>query len=95
MEIILKQDVEKLGFSNEIVTVKNGFGRNFLIPKGLGILATESAKKVLAENLKQQARKEATEITAVNKIAEALPQLDIVLKAKVAEGGVSAPHESY
>ena len=62
MEIILKQDVEKLGFSNEIVTVKNGFGRNFLIPKGLGILATESAKKVLAENLKQQARKEATEI---------------------------------
>ena len=87
MEIILKQDVEKLGFSNEIVTVKNGFGRNFLIPKGLGILATESAKKVLAENLKQQARKEATEITAVNKIAEALPQLDIVLKAKVAEGG--------
>ncbi len=87
MEIILKQDVEKLGFNNEIVTVKNGYGRNFLIPKGLGILATESAKKILAENLKQQAKKEETEITAANKIAEALPKLDIVLKAKVAEGG--------
>jgi len=87
MEIILKQDVEKLGFSNEIVTVKNGYGRNFLIPKGLGILATESAKKVLTENLKQQAKKEETEITAANKIAEDLSKLDIVLKAKVAEGG--------
>ena len=54
MEIILKQDVAKLGFRNEIVTVKNGYGRNFLIPKGLGILATESAKKVLAENVKQR-----------------------------------------
>jgi large subunit ribosomal protein L9 len=87
MEIILKKDVEKLGFNNEIVTVKNGYGRNFLIPKGLGILATESAKKILAENLKQQAKKEETEMTAANKIAEALPKLDIVLKAKVAEGG--------
>ena len=87
MEIILKKDVENLGFNNEIVTVKNGYGRNFLIPKGLGILATESAKKVLAENLKQQAKKEETEIAAANKIAEDLPKLDIVLKAKVAEGG--------
>ena len=87
MEIILKKDIEKLGFSNEIVTVKNGYGRNFLIPKGLGILATESAKKVLAENLKQQAKKEETEIATANKIAEALPKLDIVLKAQVAEGG--------
>ena len=87
MEIILKQDVEKLGFNNEIVTVKNGYGRNFLIPKGLGILATESAKKVLVENLKQQTKKEEIEITAANKIAEDLPKLDIVLKAKVAEGG--------
>ena len=87
MEIILQKDVDKLGFNNEIVTVKNGYGRNFLIPKGLGILATESAKKVLTENLKQQSRKEETEITAANKTAENLPKLDIVLKAKVAEGG--------
>ena len=87
MEIILKKDVEKLGFKNEIVTVKNGYGRNFLIPKGLGILATESAKKILAENVKQQAKKEETEITIATKTAEALPKLDIVLKVKVAEGG--------
>ena len=87
MKIILKQDVEKLGFNNEIVTVKNGYGRNFLIPKGLGVLATEAAVKVLNENLKQQTKKEETEIAAANKIAEALPKLNIVLKAKVAEGG--------
>ena len=52
MNIILKQDVEKLGFKNEIVSVKNGYGRNYLIPKGYGILATETAVKVLNENLK-------------------------------------------
>ena len=87
MEIILKKDVEKLGFNNEIVTVKNGYGRNFLIPKGLGILATESAKKILAENLKQKAKKEEAEVKEANKIAEVLPTLDIMIKAKVAEGG--------
>jgi len=87
MDIILKKDVAKLGFKNELITVKNGYGRNFLIPQGLGILATESAKKVLAENLKQQAKKQETEITAANKIADTLPKLDIVLKVKVAEGG--------
>ena len=54
MDIILKENVEKLGFKNEIVSVKNGYARNFLIPKGLAILATESAVKVLNENLKQQ-----------------------------------------
>tara|TARA_B100000214_G_scaffold374542_1_gene357630 strand:+ start:280 stop:723 length:444 start_codon:yes stop_codon:yes gene_type:complete len=87
MEIILKENVQNLGFKNEIVTVKNGYGRNFLIAKGLGILATESAVKVLNENLRQQAKKEETEINAANKIAEALPKLDIIIKAKVAEGG--------
>ena len=87
MNIILKQDVEKLGFKNEIVSVKNGYGRNYLIPKGYGILATETAVKVLTENLKQQAKKEETEIAAATKIAEALPKLEIVLKGKVADGG--------
>ena len=72
MNIILKQDVEKLGFKNEIVSVKNGYGRNYLIPKGYGILATETAVKVLTENLKQQTKKEETEIAEANKIAEAL-----------------------
>ena len=53
MEIILKNDVPNLGFKDDIVTVKNGYGRNYLIPQGLAILATPSAKKILAENLKQ------------------------------------------
>ena len=52
MEIILKENVANVGFKDELVTVKAGFGRNFLIPSGKAILATESAKKVLAENLK-------------------------------------------
>ena len=51
MELILKQDVENLGFKDDVVTVKNGYGRNYLIPQGYAILATSSAKKVLAENL--------------------------------------------
>ena len=57
MELILKQDVENLGFKDDVVTVKNGYGRNFLIPQGLAVLATPSAKKVLAETLKQRALK--------------------------------------
>ena len=59
MELILKQDVANLGFKDDVVTVKNGYGRNFLIPQGIAVLATTSAKKVLAETLKQRAYKEA------------------------------------
>ena len=87
MDIILKENIEKLGFKNEIVSVKNGYGRNFLIPKGLGILATESAVKVLNEHLKQQSQKEEEEIEEATKTAAALPTLTINLIAKVAEGG--------
>ena len=57
MELILKQDVENLGFKDDVVTVKNGYGRNFLIPTGKAVLATSSAKKVLEETLKQRAFK--------------------------------------
>ena len=88
MDIILKENVEKLGFKNEIVSVKNGYGRNFLIPNGLAILATENAVKILEENLRQQDKKEATEITDATKISEALADLEVIIKAKVAEGGV-------
>ena len=87
MEIILLENIEKLGFKNEIVNVKNGFGRNFLIPAGKAILATESAVKVLNENLRQQEQKDSKLIAQLNKTAEALPTLDIQIKAKVAEGG--------
>ncbi len=59
MELILKKDVEHLGFTDDLVSVKPGYGRNFLIPNGLAVMATISAKKVLAETLKQRADKEA------------------------------------
>ena len=57
MELILKEDVQNVGFKDEIVIVKNGYGRNFLIPKGKAIIATESARKVLAENLTEDKTK--------------------------------------
>ena len=86
MELILRQDVEGLGFKDDIVTVKNGYGRNFLIPQGVAALATSSAKKVLAENLKQRAFKEKKIIDDANTIAEALKALEIKISAKVGSG---------
>ncbi|MDR0227788.1 MAG: 50S ribosomal protein L9 [Flavobacteriaceae bacterium] len=82
MEIILKQDVQKLGFKDDVVTVKPGYGRNYLIPQGMAVLATPSAKKVLAENLKQRAHKEAKVIADAKVIAEALKAMDIKIAVK-------------
>ena len=82
MEIILKQDVQNLGFKDDVVTVKPGYGRNFLIPQGFATLATPSAKKVLAENLRQRAHKEAKLIADANVIADALKALEIKITAK-------------
>jgi large subunit ribosomal protein L9 len=87
MQLILLQDVEKLGFKDEIVSVKNGYGRNFLIPTGKAILATESALKVLNENLKQRAKKEGKVIEDANKIAESLNGMNLKISAKTIEGG--------
>jgi large subunit ribosomal protein L9 len=86
MEVILKKDVENLGFKDDIVAVKNGYGRNFLIPQGQAVLATGSAKKVLAENLKQRAYKEEKIVKEATKIAEAIKALEIKITAKVGEG---------
>jgi len=83
MELILKEDVQNLGFKDDVVKVKNGYGRNYLIPKGVAMLATPSAKKVLAENLRQKAHKEKEVIAAANKTAEALKELKIKIAAKV------------
>ncbi|NBL64290.1 50S ribosomal protein L9 [Flavobacterium sp. NST-5] len=82
MELILKQDVQNLGFKDDIVTVKPGYGRNFLIPQGFATIATPSAKKVLAENLKQKAHKEAKIVDDAKKTAEALKALEIKITAK-------------
>ena len=86
MELILKEDVQHLGFKDDLVNVKNGYGRNYLIPKGLAMLATPSAKKVLAENLRQKAQKEKKIVDDANKAAEALKALEIKIPAKVGAG---------
>ena len=87
MKIILLENIEKVGFKDEIVSVKNGYARNFLIPKGKAVLATNSAIKNLNEKLKQQTKKESKVIESANKIAEILPTLDLKIKAKVSEDG--------
>jgi large subunit ribosomal protein L9 len=86
MELILKKDVANLGFQDDLVSVKNGYGRNFLIPQGYAILATSSAKKVLAETLKQRAFKDAKIIKEAQKIADAIKDLEIKIAAKVGAG---------
>ena len=82
MELILKKDVQNLGFKDDLVTVKNGYGRNFLIPQGHAQLATPSAKKVLAENLKQRAHKEAKVVNDAKTLADALKAIEIKITAK-------------
>ena len=86
MELILRQDVQDLGFKDDVVTVKNGYGRNFLIPQGLAALATPSAKKVLEENLRQRAHKEKKVIDEAQKVADALKELQIKITAKTGAG---------
>ena len=87
MEIILLQDVGKIGLKDDIVHVKNGYGRNFLIPKGYAIAATPSAKKIHAENLKQRAHKEEKIKVAAQEIADKLADVKIVIGAKTSSSG--------
>ena len=86
MELILKEDVENLGFKDDVVKVKNGYGRNFLIPNGLAMLATESNKKVLAEKIKQSQNKQKKAIDEAQKIVKKLEKLDLKIAAKALEG---------
>lgn len=87
MEIILKQDVVNLGLKDDIVTVKNGYARNFLIPQKLAVLATPSAKKVLAENLRQRAHKEEKIIADAKETQAKLEALKLTLRVKSGEQG--------
>ena len=89
MEIILKEDIIGLGYKNDIVNVKSGYGRNYLIPKGKGVIASASAKKILAENLKQQAHKLAAIKAEAEKKAESLNGVALVIAAKVSATGVT------
>ena len=87
MEIILKKNVDKLGYKDETVTVKNGYGRNFLIPQGYAILATPSNKKAHAETLKQRAHKESKILAEAEAIAEKLAGITVKIATKVGENG--------
>ncbi len=87
MEIILKEDIIGLGFKNDIVNVKSGYGRNYLIPQGKGVIASPMAKKILAENLKQQAHKIAAQKAAAEQKAAQLEGVALEIAAKVSATG--------
>lgn len=86
MELILKKDVDHLGFTDDLVSVKPGYGRNFLIPNGLAVMATSSAKKILAETLKQRAHKEAAHVKVAQDQAAQLAALELKIAAKTGDG---------
>jgi large subunit ribosomal protein L9 len=89
MEIILKEDIIGLGYKNDIVNVKPGYGRNYLIPQGKGVIASPSAKKVLAENLRQQAHKIEVQKAAAQKRADELKDVVLEIAMKVSATGVT------
>jgi large subunit ribosomal protein L9 len=87
MEVILKQDVKNLGHKDEVVKVRPGYGRNYLIPQGFAMLATEGNRKMLAESVRQRAHKEEKLRTEASATAEKLAALTIQVGAKVGESG--------
>jgi len=87
MEVILKQDLKNLGYKDDVVKVRNGYGRNFLIPQGIAIQATESSKKMLTETIKQRAFKEQKIKAKAQKMADSLQNLTLTIGAKVGDTG--------
>ena len=87
MEVILKTDVKNLGYKDDVVNVKPGYGRNFLIPRGLAAMATESSKKMMVETVKQRAFKEQKIKKAAETTAAALKDLVVKVGAKAGESG--------
>lgn len=87
MQVILKEDVVNLGYKDDIVTVKDGYGRNFLIPQGKAVIASESARKVLAENLKQRAHKLAKIKEDAEALAAQLKDVSLTIGAKTSSSG--------
>ncbi|MAZ55800.1 MAG: 50S ribosomal protein L9 [Flavobacteriales bacterium] len=85
MEVILKKDIENLGFLDDIVNVKPGYGRNYLIPNGLAVLATLSEKKILQENLKQKEQKNQKIITELQSVKKKIESLELSISSKVGE----------
>jgi len=87
MEVILKKNVDKLGYANEVVSVKPGYGRNFLIPQGYAILATASAKKAHEEVMRQKSHKESKMLAEAQELAAKLADLSIRIATKAGENG--------
>ena len=87
MEVILKKNVDKLGYTNEIVNVKPGYGRNFLIPQGYAILATASAKKAHEEVMRQKAHKETKMLAEAQELATKLEAVTVTIVTKAGENG--------
>ena len=88
MQVILKKDIERLGYADEIVDVRPGYANNYLIPQGYAISATASAKKVLAETLKQRAHKEAKLVADAEALAAKLAETALTIAAKAEEGRI-------
>lgn len=86
MEIILKKDVDNVGYKNDLVTVKDGYARNFLVPQGMAVIATASAKKVREEDLRQRAHREAKLIEEATKLLKKIQDAAIKVGAKAGEG---------
>ena len=87
MEVILKKNIDKLGYKDEVVSVKPGYGRNFLIPQGYAVLATPSAVKAHEEVLKQRAHKESKIVAEAEGIAAKLAEVTVKISTKVGENG--------
>ncbi|PRY04960.1 LSU ribosomal protein L9P [Pontibacter ummariensis] len=87
MEVILKEDVKNLGYKNDIVEVKPGYGRNYLIPQGLAVIADKSSKKVVAENIRQAAHKAEKVKADAQELANSIGDITLEIPAKVGETG--------
>ena len=87
MEVILKKNVDKLGYANEVVTVKPGYGRNFLIPQGYAVLATASAKKAHEEIMRQKSHKESKMLAEAQAVAAKLADVTLSIATKAGENG--------
>ena len=87
MKVILKQDIAKLGYINDLINVKNGYGRNYLIPRGFAIQATSQNEKILAEVLKQKSHKAAKVLNEAQELANAIEAVSVKIGAKVGTSG--------
>ena len=87
MEVILNEDIQGLGYKNDLVVVKPGFGRNFLIPRGMAMIASKSNKKMIEENVRQAAHKAEKSLKDAQAVADKIGELALEIKTKAGESG--------